>query len=77
MRRWWSDARYFQIVALSSLLLINFFWIDFGAKPLYAAFAIASALITQVICSRLFGLPNRLAFAADHRPVAQSVATRQ
>src|ERR1700722_4637234 len=58
MRRWWSDARHFQIVALSSLLLINFFWIDFGARPLYAALAIASALTTQVVCSRLFGLPN-------------------
>ena len=58
MRRWWSDARHFQIVALSSLLLINFFWIDFGARPLYAALAIASALVTQVVCSRLFGLPN-------------------
>jgi Na+-transporting NADH:ubiquinone oxidoreductase subunit NqrB len=58
MRRWWSDARHFQIVALSSLLLINFFWIDFGARPLYAALAIASALATQVVCSRLFGLPN-------------------
>jgi Na+-transporting NADH:ubiquinone oxidoreductase subunit NqrB len=58
MRRWWSDARHFQIVALSSLLLINFLWIDFGARPLYAALAIASALTTQVVWSRLFGLPN-------------------
>jgi Na+-transporting NADH:ubiquinone oxidoreductase subunit NqrB len=58
MRRWWSDARHFQIVALSSLLLINFFWIDFGARQLYATLAIASALTTQVVCSRLFGLPN-------------------
>ena len=58
MRRWWSDARHFQIAALSSLLLINFFWIDFGARPLYAALAIASALVTQVVCARLFGLPN-------------------
>ena len=44
MRRWWSDARHFQIVALASLLLLNFFWIDFGAKPLYCALAIGSAL---------------------------------
>jgi Na+-transporting NADH:ubiquinone oxidoreductase subunit NqrB len=57
MRRWWSDARHFQIVALSSLLLINFFWIDFGAKPLYSALAILSALATQVVCARLAGLP--------------------
>jgi enediyne biosynthesis protein E5 len=58
MRRWWSDARHFQIVALASLLLLNFFWIDFGAKPVYSALAILSALATQVVCSRLFGLPH-------------------
>src|ERR1700726_4468077 len=58
MRRWWSDARHFQIVALSSLLLVNFTWIDFGAKPLYSALAILSALATQVVCSRLSGLPH-------------------
>ena len=58
MRRWWSDARHFQIVALVSLLLVNFIWIDFGAKPLYSALAILSALATQAVCSRLTGLPN-------------------
>jgi Na+-transporting NADH:ubiquinone oxidoreductase subunit NqrB len=58
MRRWWSDARHFQIVALSSLLLVNFTWIDFGAKPLYSALAILSALATQAVCSRLSGLPQ-------------------
>jgi len=58
MRRWWSDARHFQIVALASLLLLNFFWIDFGAKPLYCALAIGAALATQVVCSRLAGLPH-------------------
>jgi Na+-transporting NADH:ubiquinone oxidoreductase subunit NqrB len=56
MRAWWSDARHFQIVALSSLLTINFVWIDFGAKPLYSALAISSALVTQYVCSRLSGL---------------------
>ena len=55
MRAWWSDARHFQIVALSSLLTINFVWIDFGAKPLYSALAVVSALATQIICSRLSG----------------------
>jgi Na+-transporting NADH:ubiquinone oxidoreductase subunit NqrB len=58
MRRWWSDARHFQIVALASLLLLNFFWIDFGAKPFYCALAIVSALATQIVCSRLAGLPH-------------------
>jgi Na+-transporting NADH:ubiquinone oxidoreductase subunit NqrB len=56
MRIWWSDARHFQIAALSFLLGINFVWIDFGAKPLYSALAIGSALATQIVCSRLFGL---------------------
>src|ERR1700743_2900819 len=57
MRRWWSDARHFPIVALASLLLVNFFLIDFGAKPLYCALAIASALATQIVCSRVTGVP--------------------
>ena len=56
MRDWWCDARHFQIVALSSLLAVNFVWLDFGAKPLYSALAISSALATQVVCSRYFGL---------------------
>jgi Na+-transporting NADH:ubiquinone oxidoreductase subunit NqrB len=56
MRIWWSDARHFQIAALSFLLTINFVWIDFGAKPLYSALAIGSALWTQIACSRFFGL---------------------
>jgi Na+-transporting NADH:ubiquinone oxidoreductase subunit NqrB len=58
MRYWGSDARHFQIVALSSLLIINFTWIDFGARPAYSALAIASALVTQIACSRLSGLPK-------------------
>ena len=58
MRASWSDARHFQIIALSSLLAINFIWIDFGAKPLYSALAILSALLTQIACSRYFKLPH-------------------
>ena len=58
MRAWWSDARHFQIAALSLLLFINFFWIDFGAKPLYSALAIAAALLTQAVCARLSGSPQ-------------------
>jgi len=58
MRDSWTDARHFQIVALSTLLAINFAWFDFGARPLYSALAIASALATQIVCSRCFGLPQ-------------------
>ena len=43
---------------MSSDLLVNFTWIDFGAKPLYSALAILSALATQAVCSRLTGLPS-------------------
>jgi enediyne biosynthesis protein E5 len=57
MRRLRPDARHFQIVALASLLLINFTLIDFGAKPLYSALSILSALATQVVCARLSGVP--------------------
>jgi Na+-transporting NADH:ubiquinone oxidoreductase subunit NqrB len=52
------DARYFQIAALGSLLAINFAWIDFGARPLPSAIAIGVALVTQMICSRVAGLPR-------------------
>src|ERR1700731_3361845 len=58
MRNWWSDALHCQKSALSSLLAINFIWIDFGAKPLYSALAISSALATQIACSRCFGVPK-------------------
>ena len=54
----WSDARHYQIAALATLLVINFVWIDFGAKPLNSALAIASALATQAACARWFGLPG-------------------
>jgi enediyne biosynthesis protein E5 len=56
--RWLPDARYFQIAALGALLAINFILIDFGARPLPSAIAIASALIAQAVCSRIAGLPH-------------------
>ncbi|HEX4557261.1 MAG TPA: hypothetical protein VH249_24950, partial [Xanthobacteraceae bacterium] len=43
----WADARHFQIAALASLLAFNFACLDFGARPLNSALAIASALATQ------------------------------
>src|SRR5215467_9047439 len=63
MQRWlprdlWSDARHYQIVALSTLLIYNIGWLDFGARPLNSALAIASSLLTQALCSRYYGLPN-------------------
>jgi enediyne biosynthesis protein E5 len=63
MQRWlprdlWSDARHYQIAALSTLLIYNLGWLDFGARPLNSALAIASSLLTQALCSRYYGLPN-------------------
>src|ERR1700691_2406877 len=57
LRPIWSDARHLQIVALTSLLTINFAAIDFGARPPASAFAVAASLITQAICARLTKTP--------------------
>src|SRR5262245_44046073 len=53
---WLADARHLQIAALSVLLAINFLYIDFGAKPLASALAIAASLATQAACAWWFGL---------------------
>jgi Na+-transporting NADH:ubiquinone oxidoreductase subunit NqrB len=53
-----SDARHLQIAALTSLLVFNITFIDFGAKPLSSLLAIASSLTTQVILTRWFALPH-------------------
>jgi enediyne biosynthesis protein E5 len=53
-----TDARHFQIAALATLVVYNIGWIDFGAHPLNSALAVGSALATQAICSRWFGLPS-------------------
>ncbi len=54
----WSDARHYQIAALSALLIFNLGWLDFGAQPLNSALAIAAALATQALCTNLFSLPS-------------------
>ena len=53
----WSDARHLQIIALTSLLAINFSVIDFGAGMVASAIALAASLLTQVVCSRLAKIP--------------------
>ncbi len=52
-----SDARHWQIGALACLLAINFTAIDFGARPLASAFAVAACLIAQTAFSRLMKIP--------------------
>jgi Na+-transporting NADH:ubiquinone oxidoreductase subunit NqrB len=52
-----GDARHFQIAVLAALLAFNIGWIDFGAQPLNSLLAVASALATQLACTRIFRLP--------------------
>ena len=51
MQKIWAsinkDPRHFQIMALSSLLLILLFWSDFAPAPEIIAITVASTLITQ------------------------------
>src|SRR5215831_19325829 len=54
----WSDARHFQIAALATLLVYNLGFLDFAARPLDSALAIAAALVTQAVCTRVFALPK-------------------
>src|SRR5262245_57486912 len=56
--RFWSDARHYQIAALSTLLIYNLGWLDFGARPLNSALAIAASLATQAFCTWWFKLPE-------------------
>jgi Na+-transporting NADH:ubiquinone oxidoreductase subunit NqrB len=53
----WHDARHYQIAALSALVVFNLGWIDFGARPLNSALALGASLLTQIVCSRLTGVP--------------------
>src|SRR5882672_8937309 len=55
-REFWSNARHYQIAALSTLLVFNLGWLDFGARPLNSALAIAGALATQALCTWWFAL---------------------
>src|SRR3954447_7976792 len=55
--RFLADARHYQIAALSTLVVFNLGWIDFGAQPANSALALAAALLTQIVCSRLTGVP--------------------
>jgi Na+-transporting NADH:ubiquinone oxidoreductase subunit NqrB len=52
-----SDARHLQIVALAGLLAVNFAAIDFGARPLPSALALAASLLTQAAWSRAMKIP--------------------
>jgi Na+-transporting NADH:ubiquinone oxidoreductase subunit NqrB len=55
--RFWTDARHYQIAALSTLVVFNLGWIDFGAKAENTALVLGASLLTQVVCSRFFHVP--------------------
>jgi Na+-transporting NADH:ubiquinone oxidoreductase subunit NqrB len=55
-RREW-DPRYYQITILSSLLAYGIVWLDFEVGPARALAILASALLTQYVCTRLWKLP--------------------
>jgi len=52
-----AHARHWQVVALSTLLIFNLGWIDFGARPENSVLALGAALITQCVCCWLTGTP--------------------
>jgi len=56
----------------------QFGWLDFGARPLNSALALTGALLTQILCSRLYGLPSiDLRSPLITRPVAEPAAARR
>ena len=51
------DPRYYQIVVLASLLGYGIGWLDFGVGWGQVATLLATALVTQAACTRLWALP--------------------
>jgi Na+-transporting NADH:ubiquinone oxidoreductase subunit NqrB len=52
------DPRYYQIVVLGSLLTYGVGWLDFGVGWDRIAVLLATALLTQLLCTRLWGLTS-------------------
>jgi len=52
------DPRFFQIVALSTLLLYGLFVLHFELTPGRAVLVLAAAVATQFACTRIFRLPR-------------------
>ena len=51
------DPRIFQIASLASLLLYGMVRLGFDVSPARAALLLASTVTTQILCSRVAGLP--------------------
>ncbi len=58
--RWLVDARHYQIAALATLLIFNLTWLDFGADLRACAVLIATCCLTQILASRIVGIPVEL-----------------
>jgi enediyne biosynthesis protein E5 len=53
-----SDPRYYQIAALSSLLIYGVGWLGFDIEWPQIVISVGTVLITQYACTRLFRLPS-------------------
>lgn len=51
------DPRVYQIACLTGLLVYGIGWLDFEVKPLNAIVMIATAQLTQLLCSRNWSIP--------------------
>jgi enediyne biosynthesis protein E5 len=51
------DPRLYQIAVLASLLVYGVLWLDLEVQPLQAAVLLATALLTQYVCTRIWRLP--------------------
>ncbi|MBI3444124.1 MAG: RnfABCDGE type electron transport complex subunit D [Magnetospirillum sp.] len=58
LSRLFGDARHIQLSILGLLLAVNLVEVDFGADPASAAVAVGAGIATQILCSRLVGLPR-------------------
>ena len=52
-----NDPRYYQIAALSSLLIYGFSWLGFDIEWPQIVASLGTVLLTQYVCTRIFRLP--------------------
>jgi len=56
--RRYLDPRFYQFAVLSGLLLYGLGWLHFDITPDRAALLLSTALLTQYVCTKLWGLPK-------------------
>lgn len=52
------DPRYWQILALSCLVLYSLFWFHFSTSVVQVVLTIGTALLTQYVCTKIWRLPS-------------------